>query len=139
MNRTTGKGRRRAGRGATDDRRALGQRGEEHAAIWLERRGYAVLRRNVRIGRCEADIVALAPDEKTIVVVEVKTRTRDLTPPELAVNARKREHIVGVAAALARVQPYAAHPFRFDVVAVVWPRGGEPHVRHIESAFEAGF
>jgi hypothetical protein len=30
-------------------------------------------------------------------------------------------------------------PARFDVVAVVWPEGQKPQIRHVKNAFEATF
>lgn len=56
----------------TDRRRALGRLGESLAADHLERRGFAILDRNVRIGRGEIDLIAF--DGITLAFVEVKTR-----------------------------------------------------------------
>ena len=120
-----------------ESRGELGRRGERLVARWLRRRRYRVLHRNLRVGRYEADLILLAPDG-TIVVAEVKTRTSGLTAPEMAVNPRKQRHLVAIALELGRRVPYVDAMFRFDVIAVVWPPGGGPTIRHFESAFEYG-
>ena len=110
----------------------LGQAGERCAARWLRRRGYRVLGRNVRVGVGEADIVCLAPDRRTIVIVEVKTR-RVKEPrgfaPEVAVNAAKRRKLEQVAQALIRKKNWTDRPVRIEAVAVAWPDRGRPRVR----------
>ena len=50
----------------------LGRRGERIAAARLRREGYRILARNVRNRFGEIDLVAEAPDRRTVVVVEVK-------------------------------------------------------------------
>jgi len=54
-------------------KRTFGQRGEKEAARYLKRLGYKILARGRRLAPGELDIVAL--DGRTIVFVEVKTRT----------------------------------------------------------------
>src|SRR5689334_1782733 len=60
----------------------LGQRGERAAARYLKRLGYTIVARGAKHGRGELDIVAV--DGRTVVFVEVKTRTSDQsgTPAE---------------------------------------------------------
>ena len=48
---------------------SLGRRGERAAARLLRSQGYRVLARNARVPMGEADLVCLAPDGKTVVVV----------------------------------------------------------------------
>ncbi len=57
---------------ATDTRRPIGIKGEEEAARFLSRCGYAILDKNVRTRVGEIDLVA--KEGKTLVFVEVKTR-----------------------------------------------------------------
>jgi putative endonuclease len=116
---------------------ALARRGETLAARWLGRRGYRIIARNLRVGRDEADLVALDPDGATVVVVEVKTRGRRASEPEARVDRVKRARLVRLATRLERRRAYRDRPFRFDVIAIEWPAGGEPEVRHFEAAFEA--
>jgi Holliday junction resolvase-like predicted endonuclease len=81
--------------------KALGAAGERRAARLLKRNGYSVVDRNVRLPIGEADLVCLAPDRTTIVVVEVKTRRRgaglsvlgETVPPEASVHSEKRRKL----------------------------------------------
>ena len=67
-------------------RKTLGQRGEKEAARHLQRLGYKILARGRRLASGELDLVAL--DGRTIVFVEVKTRTsQDAGHPANAVDA----------------------------------------------------
>ena len=123
---------------------SVGARGERLAANWLRARGYKILERNLAMGDDEADLVALDPDQRTIVIVEVKTReTSDngevnATTPELAVTRTKQFHIARLAARLQQSGKYKDHPFRFDVVAVVMnSHEAEPTIRHIPGAFQS--
>jgi putative endonuclease len=117
----------------------LGSRGERLAAEFLLARGYRILQRNLSIGDDEADLVALAPDGRTIVVVEVKTRTRDNSAPEAAINQRKQYRLARLASRMRKRRNFADKPIRFDVVAIIWPQSGDPSIRHTEGAFESPF
>jgi putative endonuclease len=119
----------------------LGTRGEDLAARFLKKRGYRILHRNFKLADDEADLVAIDPDRRTVVLVEVKTRTDDLTAPEESVTARKQMCLARLASRLQRRSGFADRPFRFDVVAVVLPRhalaaeAGQPVIRHHVGAF----
>ena len=66
-----------------------------------------------------------------------KAREAAESAPETAVDAQKRGRVTGAAKVyLAR---YGTNPpaVRFDVVAIVWPRGRSPQLRHMPGAFEA--
>jgi Holliday junction resolvase-like predicted endonuclease len=69
----------------------LGDRGENHAARYLRERGYKILLRNFRCPLGEIDIVAR--DGRTLVFVEVKTRTEDEPLPEDQVNPFKQHQL----------------------------------------------
>lgn len=120
----------------------LGARGERAAAWFLRRRGYRVLARNARLSVGEADIVCLAPDGRTIVVVEVKTRRRHPqrpVAPEVNITAHKRRKLRQVAAMLARRNGWHQRPLRIDVIAVEYPAGGgTPQIRHHKGAVQGG-
>lgn len=117
----------------------LGRRGEKYAAKWLQKRGYRLLERNRTVGRDEADLIMLSPDDRTLVIVEVKTRRTAQPPPEANINADKRRNLSRLAARLTRRGRYAGYAVRFDVVTIIWPEGGEPELKHYEHAFEASF
>jgi len=116
---------------------ALGDRGENLAARFLRDAGYKIIQRNFRCELGEVDIIAR--QQKTLVFVEVKTREADEPEPEVQVNAFKMNQLTKVAkyylARYGTPQPAA----RFDVVAVVWPTGREPIIRHTPNAFDATF
>jgi len=114
---------------------ALGGRGENVAAKYLRNIGYKIIARNVRIDVGEIDIVAR--DGKTLVFVEVKTRAYDDPTPEEQVNTHKRQQVIRVARIYLSRYGTPQPPARFDVVAVVWPTGREPIIRHTPHAFDA--
>ena len=116
----------------------LGERGENMAAKHLRNLGYKIIHRNWRGGVGEIDIIAR--DGKTLVFVEVKTRAYDDPTPEDQVNQFKRHQLTKAANYyLGRFGSVAPPPARFDVVAIVWPKGRPPIVRHTPDAFEATF
>lgn len=117
----------------------LGAKGERIAARMLRRTGYKVIARNVRGKAGEIDIVCLAPDRRTVVFVEVKTRRLaegavDPLPPEVNVTYDKQQKLIRLAREFARRKGYEDRPLRIDVVAVQVPRRGKPVVRHLEDA-----
>ena len=75
------------------DNRVTGKNGEEIACNYLRRQGYVILETNKRFSRyCEIDIIA--EDKKTLVFVEVKTRTTDVCGhPFEAITKNKYKHI----------------------------------------------
>lgn len=121
--------------GPVPPHKALGYLGEDAAAAFLRRSGFRLLARNVECGCGEADLVCRAPDRRTIVIVEVKTkRVREgLTsafPPELSVHAAKRRKLTELARHLSKLNRWRGFPVRIDVVAVEWPERGKPVIRH---------
>jgi putative endonuclease len=125
------------------DDKSLGRAGERAAARFLRRARYRVIGRNVRMPVGEADLLCIAPDRRTIVVVEVKTRLRgshrsvlgELVPPEASVHGAKRRKLHAVARAIVNANHWRDRPCRIDVVAVEWPAaGGRPTIRHSPGA-----
>jgi len=117
--------------------KTLGQRGEAAAARFLRRKGYKLLARSHRFGPGELDLVML--DGETIVFVEVKTRRAPEPEQSLAaVDRRKQQKLTRLALAFLRRHALLAHPARFDVVAVCWPKGRWfPQISHVKDAFQA--
>jgi putative endonuclease len=128
------------------DTKRLGAAGERAAARCLRRSGYRILARNLVVKVGEADLVALAPDRQTIVIVEVKTRLAiepppgaAPIPPEANITAEKRAKLLSVARELIRRNGWHDRQVRIDVVAIEWPRGrGRPTIRHHAGAVSAG-
>lgn len=117
--------------------RSAGIRGERAAARWLAWRGYEVLGRNVRLARIEADLVLLAPDGKTLVIVEVKTLADDRRQPVERVDATKRRRLERFAALLLRQPRHRGRGVRFDIVGVR-PGRWRMRVQHLPGAWRAG-
>jgi putative endonuclease len=63
----------------TDDRQAMGRRGEDLAAAYLERHGWRILERNHRTREGEIDLIATR--HGTLAFCEVKTLVRRRAPP----------------------------------------------------------
>src|SRR5579871_6075111 len=106
--------------------KTLGRRGEDAAARFLKRQGYKILARSSRLATGELDLVAL--DGRTIVFVEVKTRTSaDVGHPAEAVDATKQRKLTRLAVTFLKRHQLLEFPARFDVVAITWPGGrGRP-------------
>ncbi|WP_210462169.1 YraN family protein [Rufibacter roseolus] len=110
----------------------LGKLGEQAAEAHLTTLGYQVVERNYRYKRAEVDLILVK--EKTLVLVEVKTRsTHQYGFPEEAVSSRK-EAMLQLAADYYIEQHQWPHDVRFDVVSILW-RQGQPEILHIEDAF----
>lgn len=122
-----------------DSTTTLGGRGERIAARWLKRRGYRIVERNYTVGHDEADLIAIDPDERFLVIVEVKTRQDNNVGPEEHVNLTKQRHLARLASRLLQEQRFKGSMIRFDVIAIVLSPGAEPTIRHFPSAFDSPF
>lgn len=126
----------------------LGRTGESCAAHYLAKRDYRIIARNAITKAGEADVIALAPDRHTIVLVEVKTRIRGgptaTTPdiaPEMSVTAKKRRTLIRIAHLLRRLNQWTDRTIRIDVIALEFdppPEGfraiAPVTIRHHEAA-----
>jgi putative endonuclease len=110
--------------------RALGIYGERVAAAHLRSLGMVVLACNWRCRFGEIDLVAR--DGSTLVICEVKTRTGSThgTPLE-AVIGRKATRLRRLAAYWLEVHHVEPVAVRIDVVSVVVPDRGAPHVERV--------
>jgi putative endonuclease len=128
-------------RGVNDgeETRILGRRGERLAVRHLRRAGFTIEKRNLTIGKDEADIIAIDPEGGALVVVEVKTRRGEFLSPEDAITPHKQRCLVRLASNLTTWRRYADMPVRFDVIAIHWPLGGKPEVAHHRGAFDAPY
>src|SRR5436190_20007143 len=116
--------------------KSLGQRGEEAAAKFLRKLGYIIVARGHRDRIGEIDLIAV--DGRTVVFVEVKTRTsQDAGHPADAVDEDKQRQLTRLALAYMKRHDLLECSARFDVVAVTWPARGKPTIEHFKSAFEA--
>ena len=131
----------------TGERTAQQRAGDAAEAIVAERllsARWRILGRNVRVGRCELDLVAIDPGPPAaLVVVEVRwRRSRAFGLAEETFDARKRGHL---RAAIGRLLEAGGLPggialprlpLRVDLVVVEPPAHspGTPRIRHHRSA-----
>lgn len=115
----------------------LGEKGENVAAKFLTTKGYKILQRNFMTKVGEVDIVARKG--KALVFVEVKTRVEETVRPEDQVTVEKQHQITKAADVFLSRFGFPQPPAQFDVIAILWPPGREPIIRHHENAFDATF
>ena len=99
--------------------------GEELAAEYLRKKGYKIIDRNFRKGYGEVDIVAIEDpnsSEKTLVFVEVKTRTSNLYGSPLeAINYKL-------------IHPNLPDALRIDAISVELFHANKPkEIKHIKN------
>jgi putative endonuclease len=122
----------------TTDAQRIGDAAERLVGQRLEAAGWAILARNVRVGRDELDLVAVDPGPpRTLVVVEVRRRgRRDFGLPEETLDRRKRVALRRAmgglleAGALPDGQTLPRLPVRLDLVALDVDGAGRPSIRH---------
>lgn len=112
----------------------LGERGEEAAARFLERRGMEILERNWKCFAGEADIIAR--DEDAVHFVEVKTRSNvDCGFPSEAVNHAKRERYERIAVAYLTGYDVVDVGIMFDIISIVVTGPNRAVLRYHRNAF----
>jgi putative endonuclease len=115
-----------------------GEAGERAAEKELKRLRMTLLERNLRSAGAEIDLIAL--DGKTIVFVEVKSRsTGARVGPVEAVDGTKQRHIIRGAWAFLRRKGLTDQPRRYDIAAVTLGDDGRPiSVSWMKAAFDEG-
>ena len=113
---------------------ATGRRGEELAYFYLRKVGYIMVARNYRTPRHRGEIDLIGWDGDVLCVIEVKTRsTRDVAPPEAAVDREKQGDLCVVAREYVRRLP-AETVIRGDVVSV-YLDADPPQIELFKNAF----
>ena len=86
----------------------------------------------------EIDLLALDPDRRTLVVVEVRSVSGD--DPQVAadtVSLPKQKRLVAATNAFLSRRRLLGQPLRYDILALAWPvAGGGPKMMHIRDAFQ---
>lgn len=96
---------------------ALGKYGEDLACDYLKKTGYKIIERNFRIRGGEIDIIAL--DGKTLVYVEVKTRSNHkFGLPEESVTPHKLRFLERASKFYRLQRKHLPELERIDVVAI---------------------
>jgi len=113
----------------------LGRRGEKRAAHYARHTlGLRLLARNVLCPCGELDLIAL--DGNDLVFIEVRTRAAEtFTTPEATIRADKKRFLLRSARWFIRTRRLQNFHPRFDVIAIVWPAGADPEIRHHRAVF----
>lgn len=118
----------------TKTTRDIGNRGEDLAAQFLEKKGWIILDRNYFFEKAEVDIVAT--DTRWIAFIEVKTRSDTyFGQPEDYVTPAKEANIKKAAEAWVYERKMETAIFRFDIISIVDAPGKKPEITHFEDAF----
>jgi len=114
------------------DSNARGIRGENAAALYMEKSGFVLLERNYRRTGCEVDIIAMEGD--VLVFTEVKARSSTFGGyGREAVDYRKQQRIIKGALYYIVEHKIEDKCGRFDVAEVDLNTG---RVEYIRNAFE---
>ena len=117
----------------------VGKWGENLAVRYLHKNGYTIRECDWRYGHRDIDIIALSPDQRYVVFVEVKTRTaNDVVTPEEAVDKQKIKNLGYAANAYVKLNQIVLD-LRFDILTIVGNKDSEPIIDHIEDAFNPMF
>ena len=113
---------------------AFGREGESAARVYLEQKGYRFIECNYK--RTHGEIDLIMEDGKTLVFIEVKSRTnRRYGEPREAVTPFKQQHVRYTAKAFLYSHHQMERAVRFDVVEVMRLPDGMWKFHHIKHAF----
>ncbi len=119
-----------------NDKKELGNWGEDRAALYLRLHGYRIAERNFRCRQGEIDIIARKGD--IVAFVEVKQRKNaDFGEAREFVTFSKQRRVIAAAEFWLLKTRCELQP-RFDVIEVYAPEGTKtlrPEINHIENAF----
>ncbi|MDQ3704809.1 MAG: YraN family protein [Chloroflexota bacterium] len=139
-----------SGNNSSDQRRTVGGRGEDIAALYLRRRGCTILARRWYANPGEIDIIASCPSRPmgtdalslerspTLAFVEVRTRHGHEGLAEGSISQRKANSMVSAAYAYMaahNLDPEAV-PWRIDLVAVTMLGGKVTDINWVKGAIE---
>lgn len=115
----------------------LGRRGEMVGWSFLQQQGYKLLDKNYRCPVGEVDVIC--EKKGKLVFVEIKTRAQPrFGTPQEGVSLQKQRRMIQLAQwYLTQNRQLRFTAVSFAVLAITWPRGGEPTLRLIEDAFTA--
>ena len=105
------------------ENKKLGNKGENRAAKYLKKKGYAILDRNCVFNVGEIDIVAFDKTENTYVFVEVKTGSDDYfaSPSEKVDYVKQRKYKLLAVEYLTSKHLMGSNA-RFDVIEIVYKK-----------------
>ena len=110
----------------------IGNKGEQIAKEYLEKKGYRILDTNWYHHHRELDIIA--KDDKELVIVEVKARsTSAYGEPSDAVNALKKKRMIRAAEGYIRRFNFEGET-RFDIISIIFEKE-KYKLEHLKDAF----
>lgn len=110
----------------------IARKGEDVAAEYLKNHGYKLIERNFRKGYGEIDIVAVKG--KTLVFVEVKTRTTDLFGGARESIARYKLHkLIQTVQFYRLLHPKLPEALRIDAIFIDVNSEGKFNIEHVEN------
>lgn len=113
------------------NKRKFGIIGEKLAQGFLINNEYRIIDTNFYTRKGEIDIIA--QKDKSIIFVEVKTRTNlDYGTPAMAVNSTKKKHLRNAARVYLYLNKLHRYDVRFDIVEV-FIKDGKCKINHIQS------
>lgn len=114
-----------------NEKRKLGNFGEELATQYLKKLGYQILARNYFCRSGEIDIIA--KDKIELVFIEVKTRTNQhFGPPIDAIDERKRKHLLKTITYYLYTHHLENSFVRVDAIEVFQKQDGDYEIHHIK-------
>ena len=122
----------------------IGRLGEKQAARFLKKSGLKIVEQNLHVSHNEIDIIAKDRKTRTLVFVEVKTRSvgDDLyspfgTPASAVTKQKQKRTIEAARAYIASSKRWHDFNIRFDVVEVYLNKENFEIIKinHIENAF----
>lgn len=113
--------------------KVFGNKGEEIATQFLEKRGYRIIARNFRTRNGEIDIIAT--NKKTLVFIEVKTRlSTDFGTPLEAITPWKMKALIRTAEFYKITHANLPELMRIDAIAITLePDGNIIDIEHTEN------
>lgn len=118
-----------------DNRKEIGQVGEDQATYYLQEKGYQIIERNWRSRLGELDIIALEQNELIIVEVRTTTQTRFGFGYQ-SVDIRKQQKVRRLAVQYAQHKKLTHLNIRCDVISVLWDqKQNQFQLDHIHGAF----
>ena len=120
-----------------DERRTLGQHGEDLAVSYLEKLGWQIVERNWRYSKVgEIDIIAIEPNQGrgTLVFCEVKAKSgRGWGQPLEAITVKKLQRLHRLACVWMSTHKTGFDHVRIDAIGIMLPPGQESTISHAKA------
>lgn len=118
-----------------NNQKLLGRWGEKRCEKFLKTKGLLPLARNYSCKAGEIDLI-MVDANRTIVFVEVKTRTNEsFTPAETLITTEKQQKIFSTARYFLVTKKIENRPYRFDVVTITLNEAGREQINYYKNAF----